>query len=327
MCILLLASGTILSLFISIFADVAEGGPSKCELLELLQNCDVVAAASRVSSTFSSRAPSPSPSLMSIMYPGIKPPNGRGSIPASPLSTPSLCVGRSKIPANVTGHTLGNVFQPIEVPHSNSTSSFSDTIVSKENPNGGSCGDDGGSGGDSSGDKRETEITKNELGSLDEDREKMDSIQKETTTKRKYKSASTDLEEEEKNADLDGSVHQRSRSNEIDYFSLRYDSELSKVSAFRSPPGSVHIFRPQTTDQQDNTLLGKSGGTDAAGVTISSVDNKQRSSFSLALDEPVMKDKEEKSLNVEGETSGWLKEFSSSLWSNYFTDDPHNTNC
>ena len=67
---------------------MCEAGPTQEELLHLLQNCDL-AGASRSTSAVSSRTPSPSPSLMSIMHPGYKP-----ALPVShtgtPISTPLM---------------------------------------------------------------------------------------------------------------------------------------------------------------------------------------------------------------------------------------------
>lgn len=48
-------------------SDKGDGGPTRAELLELLHNCD---ASCGTSSMASSRAPSPSPSLLSLIFPG-----------------------------------------------------------------------------------------------------------------------------------------------------------------------------------------------------------------------------------------------------------------
>ena len=58
------------------------------ELLQLLKNCDL-AGTSRSSSAMSSRTPSPSPSLMSIMCPGYKPVT-TVSHTGTPISTPLM---------------------------------------------------------------------------------------------------------------------------------------------------------------------------------------------------------------------------------------------
>ena len=65
-------------------------GPTQDELLRLLQNCDL-SGASQPGSAYSSRTPSPSPSLMSIMCPGYKPINtSDGSHTGTPISTPLM---------------------------------------------------------------------------------------------------------------------------------------------------------------------------------------------------------------------------------------------
>lgn len=65
-------------------------GPTQEELLLLLQNCDL-SGASRPGSALSSRTPSPSPSLMSIMCPGYRPIGANDSSRTStPIGTPLL---------------------------------------------------------------------------------------------------------------------------------------------------------------------------------------------------------------------------------------------
>ena len=50
-------------------------------------------------------------------------------------------------------------------------------------------------------------------------------------------------------------IHQRSRSNEIDYTSIGYDSRARSISAFRSPPGTLRTFRPQSVDSAHGSLF------------------------------------------------------------------------
>ena len=65
-------------------------GPTQEELLRLLQNCDL-SGASQPGSAYSSRTPSPSPSLMSIMCPGYKPTGAcDNSHAGTPISTPLM---------------------------------------------------------------------------------------------------------------------------------------------------------------------------------------------------------------------------------------------
>ena len=54
-----------------------EEGPTQQELLELLQQCEI--SQSRSSSAMSSRVPSPSPSLISLVYPNLKQLHNTGS--------------------------------------------------------------------------------------------------------------------------------------------------------------------------------------------------------------------------------------------------------
>ena len=74
-----------------------EEGPTQQELLELLQQCEI--SQSRSSSAMSSRVPSPSPSLISLVYPNLKQLHNMGSsngsinrqiTPKQSLSTLSL---------------------------------------------------------------------------------------------------------------------------------------------------------------------------------------------------------------------------------------------
>ena len=63
-----------------------------------------------------------------------------------------------------------------------------------------------------------------------------------------------------RNAELDISdnpqIHQRSRSNEIDYTSIGYESRVRIISAFRSPPGTMlRGFRPQSVDSAHGSLF------------------------------------------------------------------------
>ena len=75
--------------FLYFFSADPEQGPTKQELLDLLKNCDL-AGASSSNSIVSSRTPSPSPSLLSIMYPGYKPVNVGVSRIDTPISTPIM---------------------------------------------------------------------------------------------------------------------------------------------------------------------------------------------------------------------------------------------
>ena len=84
-------------------------GPTQEELLRLLMNCDL-SGASQPGSAYSSRTPSPSPSLMSIMCPGYKPVDAcDGSHAGTPISTPLMRHSHSDDPQQrqMRTHSLG----------------------------------------------------------------------------------------------------------------------------------------------------------------------------------------------------------------------------
>lgn len=154
----------------------------------------------------------------------------------------------------------------------------------------------------------------------------------------KQKSASVHIKNERCRdiTDPEGSIHQRSRSNEIDYVSLR--SDTVKGSAFRSPPGSMQTFKPlggahkennqdplqdtptmvSHTDSSDHGSC-SSPNSDATVTTEEGVSHKAaaggRIETSGGQGEPA--EEEERT----GKRFSWLKDFDSSLWSNYFTSD------
>lgn len=99
--------------------DKGDGGPTKAELLELLHNCDVSCG---TSSMVSSRAPSPSPSLLNLIFPGYNkatPTTQQGGAPVS--STLSLSVSNifrlagdvDGVTASSSGLSLNVVAPPI----------------------------------------------------------------------------------------------------------------------------------------------------------------------------------------------------------------------
>lgn len=302
-----------------VFADISEGGPSKPELLALLQNCDI-SPASRVSSTFSSRAPSPSPSLMSIMYPSVRLPGGRVSKPVSPLSTPVLNVGRSRMPTD--GAVSGdNLFQPICMSHSNSSISFGEGAVSKASET--------------------VFVTPSSPGRLDKD-EVPDSQASTTGVEavlQEQKETETDEEnckdrssEDTNRCKFDGNSHQRSRSNEMDYVSLQSDSRRRpRLHSFRSPSGSMQTFKascgdvvsPPAAHSMGSPVRGDSPAK-SDDATISAKDRESRSEPRETAGR-----EGENPDTVLGDQFSLLKEFDSSLWSNYFTslDNPRYSDC
>lgn len=137
-------------------------------------------------------------------------------------------------------------------------------------------------------------------------------------------------------SDLEGTVHLRSRSNEMDYVSFTGCGDTA-YSAFRSPPLSPPIFRPLRFNFHGLLSGGcGDGGSDKdvfkpqpASISPAN-EGEEKSSSSLAQNKEstpkeednqtrLMKklaDEFEESKN--GERSSWLKDFNESLWSNYF---------
>lgn len=148
--------------------------------------------------------------------------------------------------------------------------------------------------------------------------------------KSKQKSASVHIKDEDRKevTDLEGSIHQRSRSNEIDYVSLRSDAgKGATVSAFRSPPGSMQTFRPllsggATSPKEDgsHTMVSfpnnEPDTVAASDATVSTEGGLEGAAVEGDLTE-----------EVRTERFSWLKDFDSSLWSNYFTDNPRYSDC
>lgn len=225
-----------ISFFLAI--DNTEGGPTKEELLELLQNCDL--SASRVSSAVSSRAPSPSPSLMSIVFPGLRLNGGRASHPGTPINTPSI--GRSTNNASATSSIAANVFQPIHV--SNSSLSVGSSIAQSPSV----------------------------VVQVPEDEHVVEPSSEDTTFQVHLEwnqetdnsesivgggEGSHSLPRPQKKGPAhhqDGdTLHQRSRSNEIDYSAIGPSSRGSS-SAFKSPPGNARKFRPVSVESTHTSL-------------------------------------------------------------------------
>ena len=170
-----------------------------------------------MSSAVSSRAPSPSPSLMSIIYPGLKPVSGRDSHTGTPLSTPQL--GRTLHTSPST-----NMFQPIHTSHSNNSLSTAEAVapqsslatVSARRPS-------------------------PEVPEPDQQQEKQEAGREtsEVSTARTISNHSSPVHNTPPT--VESSTHQRSRSNEIDYILS------SRSSAFRSP-SDASSFRPLSVD-------------------------------------------------------------------------------
>ena len=240
------------------------GGPTQKELLGQLQKCDI--SASRMSSAVSSRAPSPSPSLMSIMYPGFKP--GASAVQAG---TPTALL-RS------LGGMSNNLFQPIRrnsttgsnlsLSAANSTAATSTLPLALNIPEdrstetgGGTCvsGGDSSSGGDDGVDivYREGRLESSGAGNANDD-----AVTDDRTVTAADSSASGDInassdlgleQESEEVKQFSNSssflAHQRSHSNEIDYTSAMTATSGSnhRRSSFQTLPSShsnLTAFRP-----------------------------------------------------------------------------------
>lgn len=132
--------------------------------------------------------------------------------------------------------------------------------------------------------------------------------------------------------DTEGSVHQRSRSNEIDYVSLRSSKERRRINthSFRSPPDSIQAFKPLCVDcgkegndpAQSNHIMDSSVGS-PPHASNTAEERECRSEPREGCDGLVVKD--EKTDGATDERFSWLKDFDSSLWSNYFTSSLDNS--
>lgn len=151
-------------------------------------------------------------------------------------------------------------------------------------------------------------------------------------------------------------VHQRSRSNEIDYSSIGYESRTTRtISAFRSPPGTMRGFRPQSVDSARGSLLSNitdSLSSAAGGNSVNPTTSKaaalppttQRSNLSSSSSEATVTETEQTVESATGQaattvvsketdpgkqqplssTLDWLKDFDPGLISDYFSssDEP-----
>ena len=227
----------------SLSSDTHCGGPSQAELLEQLQNCEI--SASRVSSAVSSRAPSPSPSLMSIMFPGMKP--APSSVQAG---TPTAII------RNLSGLST-NLFQPIR---RNSTSGSNLSLSATANPTlqastSFSLQVPGGrAGGDRSGVERADIACQTDPMGVENTEQHKETERSSLGSGVPVARSSSDGAElglskiRRPKAQWSASlVHQRSRSNEIDYSSSGVSGSRPNSTTFQSVPGScgnVRAFRP-----------------------------------------------------------------------------------
>ena len=218
--------------------------------MEQLQKCDI--SASRVSSAVSSRAPSPSPSLMNIMYPGLKP--GACGVQAG---TPTALLRSLGAPS-------GNLFQPIR---SNSISNLSLSAVNAGGlqlaaPLALNIPEDRVVG------CHRVNTTYADVGCQTEPCGNVEEVERNssircvvagrtTSTASGSTSSGLGLDEDITTQSLFtnmGLAHQRSRSNEIDYSSARIPATTTTGS-----PGSyvnLRAFRPVSADSFPTAMPG-----------------------------------------------------------------------
>ena len=312
----------------------------------MLQSCDV--SSSRVSSTVSSRAPSPSPSLMSIVFPGVRP-----SVPGptTPANTPSVVrnLGRSN-----------NLFQPICRSTSGtglSTSSLSLNVPSAQQPNTTLIVPTVVERSAEPGAKLCKDVSVQTEYKVKDREEKVLSATPplETTSPSVYKtdttgdsvcqSASSTRVNNTATATHDEDalcsarvaavesrepLHQRSRSNEIDYGLKR---STSVMMTFRSPPGTIRGFRPVSSDSPTHTPAARDLPLPKSSSSFSSASSSSSSSSSSV--QPGCERESNKTNSVSEDSSRpasrvsterispppWLKEFDSTLFEYFSSGD------
>ena len=145
----------------------------------------------------------------------------------------------------------------------------------------------------------------------------------------------------ESRPESEGTLHLRSRSNEMEYISASSGDIVS--SAFRSPPSSAQVFRPLSFSFQLPAASAKrdserrsnlQGGADDRSSLNTELENcsldsqqsqkKDASSLNTTLAKARNTDGNEDDL-ADGfeepkseKRSSWLKDFNETLWSNYF---------
>lgn len=310
-----------------------EGGPTKAELLDLLQHCEVYGS-SQMSSAISSRAPSPSPSLMSILYPGLKPVSGLESLSSTPLNTPKL--GRHLSGLDIAG---SNLFQPIRMPHSNSNSSMNvadqgdavdHLVVAVPTLSSLATGDtpthdtptqhappraEPHTEGDSIVQREENSVINVLAVSATASHSLQDCL--ETEQRKVLSREHTPVSQKEPL--VENSTHQRSRSNEMDYMSV-YTSRYKPVSAFRTTSDST--FRPLSVDS--SAVCPLNGKPSACQASDDSAVTRSASSVAPGCSELTIRAEETGNNSPpveresECESSPWLKELDSSIISEFF---------
>ena len=286
-------------LFLCVVLDNTEGGPTTRELLDLLQNCDV--SASRASSRVSTRAPSPSPSLMSIVFPGLK---AHNSHPGTPINTPAI--GRS---------SSTNLFQPIHSSTSNpSLNSVSNVLIQSPLlavpiPENATC---------RLGPILPKIHCQDASSQTDLESQQTDSEAQVAGSSSRQQSPEQD-EEESPLCAKSGNIHQRSRSNEIDYSSSGLASRVG-LTAFRSPPGSVKAFRPVSIDSAHSSVC--SGLSDPSALS-----SRPSSGMSMSSEVTVVPTDSHQPSQASPEAGHsphpWTKELDASIFDYFDSNDSH----
>ena len=287
---------------------------------------------------------------MSIMYPGLKP-----ACMTTTHHTPMLC----RLTAN-SGSQLGgggsrpydNLFQPIHVAVSQSPSnnSISSNLAAASTDTTGGAQDSPEPGqGEATGTVPMFRKENRSRPSSCENEEPGASNSDLCVAQGSMISSELDLQNNGTKSELHNpethQVHQRSRSNEIDYTSISYGSRSHNISAFRSPPGTMRSFRPQSVDSAHGSLFSDiTDSLSSAGISVHTTTpstTTHRSNPSSSSSEATVVEVEggavesatgqastgDREMNTGGKqlsTLDWLKDFDPGLISDYFssTDEP-----
>ncbi len=288
--------------------------------------CDV--SGSTVSSNVSSRAPSPSPSLRSIVFPGLR--HTVSSHPGTPTNTPSI------------GRTAVNLFQPIHT----SASSASLSALTAPSPLLAAPVPDGQprrltvspaipevqvAVQDAS---SQTDENSGVVAALSLVREPTLTLETDDTTERmqspdpvpcQMQGTITEGDRphsvgskapDQPSAGVEN-MHHRTRSNEIDYsMSSTRNGVGPSITAFRSPPGTVRGFRPVTIDTKQDLLCTPftiPTGAQTAGHSEDSVSTGSRVSPPPGQASPTDKHA----------ALAWTKDLDASIFDYFDSNDSH----
>ena len=259
-------------------------------------------------------------------------------------------------------HHPSHLFQPIGMSQSSSSTSFGEAVAAKD---GGLAVAEVTSSALPAGKKRPTLVEEEpKVGGVAVALTQKPLRQTESGSGRaeyKQKSSSAHIEDENFKAQAELSAHQRSRSNEMDYFSLRLSDttgQRSSLSAFKSlmqparqlAAGSgiegassglrkeeshsmvSPLHSPKPLQQPNTSCLSTPPDATPSSVTTSEEKacppaSRGEGSRDAVGSGDVMK--KEKTGTSQNERYSWLKDFDSPLWSNYLTlqEDSHYSDC